>query len=68
MLFIPVVESASVELHGGLFQMNLLYWNNELPLVPPPLDYVGLLCEQLATAGEIQCSFNAHLRTGKGAY
>ena len=66
--FIPEVESASLELHGELFQMNLLYWNNELSLVPPPLAYADLLCDQLATAREIQCSFNAHSRTGKGAY
>lgn len=63
MQFIPVVESASVELHGELFQMNLLYWNNELSLVPPPLAYADLLCDQLTTAGEIQCSFNAQERT-----
>lgn len=37
-------------------------------LSAPAPNYVGLLCDQLATAGEIQCSFNAHSRTGKGAY
>lgn len=56
MQFIPEMESASVELHTELFQMNWLYWNNELSLVPPPLAYADLLCDLLATAGEIQCS------------
>lgn len=35
-------------------------------LSAPAPDYVGLLCDQLATAGKIQYSFNTHSRTGKG--